>query len=283
MAGPWMAMHFPRFWNRARVGQATAWGWSDQSADEARSEAEKRLGRILQWLAGETPDLNRYAYGDRPLREEVLREFRQPDGQLEAAVTRNRQGCLVLNTATALFVDIDQPLPPPAGLMGMFRKRKPAHDSAAFEECVNLAIGRWLAAHPGWAWRAYRTKAGIRLLATHAPVAVDHPGVVEAFQAMGADPLYRQLCLVQKSFRARLTPKPWRCKAGQPPAIWPWLSGRAEERFRLWEKDYLERASRFATCRLLDHHGAPAIHPELAELVAFHDQVTRVDSGLPLA
>ena len=283
MAATWTAMHFPRFWNRSRVGKATAWGWSDQSAEEARNEAQARLGRILQWLADETPDLKRYSYGDRPLREEVLREFCQPDGQLAAAVTRNRQGCLVLNTTNALFVDIDQPLPAAVGIMGLFRKRKPVPDSAAFEERVNLAIGRWLVAHPGWGWRAYRTRAGIRLLATHAPVAVDHPSVVEAFEAMGADPLYRKLCHVQQSFRARLSPKPWRCQAGQPPVTWPWLNGSAEERFRLWEKKYLERASRFATCRLLDQHGPSTIHPGLAEMVAFHDQVTRVDSGLPLA
>ncbi len=65
--------------------------------------------------------------------------------------------------------------------------------------------------HPDWGWRIYRTKAGFRLLATHRPVFPSEPLAEEAFQEFKADILYRKLCVNQKCFRARLTPKSWRC------------------------------------------------------------------------
>ena len=72
-------------------------------------------------------------------------------------------------------------------------------------------VENWTRNNPDWGWRIYRTRAGLRLLATHAlfdPEAAASDGV---FDALGADPLYRQLCKTQKCYRARLTPKPWRC------------------------------------------------------------------------
>ena len=52
------------------------------------------------------------------------------------------------------------------------------------------------------------------------------------------NPLYRRLCRTQKWFRARLTPKPWRCGFENPPCRWPWPDGRAEARYKDWETRY---------------------------------------------
>ncbi len=57
-------------------------------------------------IAAEPP--RAYAYGDRPLREEIVRSV-AGDGERAAVVTRNSFGCLVLNTAGVLFVDVDLP------------------------------------------------------------------------------------------------------------------------------------------------------------------------------
>src|SRR5262245_9298698 len=103
-------MHFPRFWTTARRGGVSAWGWSDESPAHAEAKAAERLSRILARLArGGRAPVQRYGYPDRPMREEVLGEFRTPSNVLRAAVTRNSYGCRVLNTADLMIVDVDAP------------------------------------------------------------------------------------------------------------------------------------------------------------------------------
>jgi hypothetical protein len=280
-------MHFPRYWTPAQRNGVTAWGWSDESLAHAQSVAKERLARILDWLSsGGTPQMQRYGYPDRPMREEVLKEFRAFDRTLSGAVTRNSYGCLVLNTASLMFVDVDEPAPKGQGLFaGWFGSGKADKERQAqeFEAGVLEAVNRWLSARADWGWRVYRTRAGIRLMATHQPVQPDDPWSGQSFDAFGADPLYRRLCASQKCFRARLTPKPWRCGVAKVGVRWPWASPKAEERFRKWEGRYLEKAGSYATCRLLGRFGNCEVHPALAALVEFHDQTTRVGLELPLA
>ena len=104
-------MNFPRFWQVARTGSVWTWGWSDLSDDDALALARQRQQRVFAWIDGRSPvrELARYGDPDRPMREQVLREFRGPDGQLAAVQTRNSYGCFVLNTAGLVFVDVDTP------------------------------------------------------------------------------------------------------------------------------------------------------------------------------
>ena len=271
----------------AEDGKALAWGWSDTSTEDASSKAMERARRINDWLAGgakgrpgETDDY--YPVG--PMREEVLREFQDARGQTTGVVSRNSAGCLVLNTVNLLFVDIDEPyVKPPGFLERLFGGKNKKPPAPSFDDRICEQAGVWLRERPGWGWRIYRTKAGVRMIATHAPVQEDDPVVPGVFSAFNADPLYRNLCAKQKCFRARLTPKARRCGMRQPSTRWPWEDGEDEAEFREWEQRYLDAAKDYATCRLIGHFGAQAIHPALAELVGFHDQATRVDSGMPLA
>jgi len=91
------------------------------------------------------------------------------------------------------------------------------------------------------------------------------------------------LCRSQQSFRARLTPKPWRCGAGRAPARFPFETQAAEQAFRAWDAGYRERQRRYATCALLGTLGHAEVHPEVRDIVALHDAETRASSGLPLA
>lgn len=279
-------MHFPRFWIRTVVDGITAWGWSDSSEAEAQSQADARLQRIRAWVAEERDEpLGRYGYPDRPFREPVLREFRAADGQLAAAVSRNSYGCLVLNTANLMFVDVDDNEPPPSGgsfLAKLFGGGKRA-DAAPVETRVRKAVEDWLKSKPDWNWRLYRTRAGFRLVAAHALVSPEAPDTQTAFETFGADKLYRALCKTQACFRARLTPKPWRCEAGNPRHRWPFADAGAEAAFQEWDRGYLRKAGGFATCELLGHFGNPNLHPALRELVEFHDATTRATTKLPLA
>jgi hypothetical protein len=281
-------MHFPRYWTIARRKRVSAWGWSDESPDHAARHAAERLQRVLDWLARGGPPVlqRRYGYAERPMREEVLREFRAQDGSLRAAVTRNSYGCLVLNTARLMFVDVDAPEAGESGwLAGLFgyRKPNPARDPEAFLDAFNARLRDWVSRWPRWGWRVYQTRAGLRLLATHEALGPDHAMTRTAFEVFEADPRYRQLCTAQQCFRARLTPKPWRCGRDSPRARWPWANEKAEAGFRRWEAKYRAAAEDYATCKLLGQQGHQVICGELDDLVRFHDDATRADSGLPLA
>ena len=66
------------------------------------------------------------------MREEpVLRDWKDEQGGLTAAITRNSYGCLVLNTAQIMFVDVDAPEPKSSGggfFAGLFGKEKTGAD-----------------------------------------------------------------------------------------------------------------------------------------------------------
>jgi hypothetical protein len=275
-------MRFPRFWSRAGSGRTIVWGWSDASEVDAQTEAQARLTKVKAWLGG---GHSSYGYPDRPLREPVLREFAAGDRRPRAIVSRNSYGCEVLNTAELMFVDVDVGESTPAGpslLAKLFGGSKPPSISPE-ERRVRSAIETWLQSNPGWGWRLYRTRAGFRLAATHAPIPPDHPLANAAFEAFGADPLYRSLCKTQACFRARLTPKPWRCDSIRPPVRWPFVDAQAGAAFQQWETTYRRSAEKFATCGLLGQFGSPQIHSALRDLVEFHDTVSRATARLPLA
>jgi hypothetical protein len=278
-------MHFPKHWSRGSHRGFSCWRWSDTSQEEAASlagEAARQLAARFE--SGE--ELGRgYGYPDRPMREPVLRELKLPGGELTAVITRNSYGCLVLNTTGGLFVDVDLPERPASG-NGWIKRLfgKPAPRPADGPETRVLDQARaWTQSHPGWGWRIYRTRAGLRLLATHAVMAPDAALTDEVFEALGADPLYRRLCRTQRCFRARLTPKPWRCGCPKPPVRWPWSDAAEEARFNGWERDYLKAAERHATCQLITTVGNPDWHPALDNLIAMHDAATNVPSKLTLA
>jgi hypothetical protein len=219
------------------------------------------------------------------LREPVLREIRNGAGELTAVLTRNSYGCLVLNAARAMFVDIALPEPRASagGWLGrLFGKPRPAPSAARVDAALAKAKA-WSARQPGWGWRVYRTRAGLRLLATHALFEPHAETTQAVFAELDSDLFYRQLCGTQKCFRARLTPKPWRCGVVNPPVRWPWEDPRAEGRFKEWESRYLEHCRDYATCELVETVGSPPLHPEIEPLVNLHDDTTRAESKLPSA
>jgi hypothetical protein len=265
-------MNFPKYWARGQSGSFSVWRWSDVSIEEAKVSAQAAAEKLAaKFEADQLPD-ERYGYGNRPLREPVLREMR------DAAITRNSYGCQVLNSAVALFVDVDLPEKKQGLFSSLFGKKADDPTKAPLTKAA-----AWAKAHPGWNWRIYRTKGGVRLLATQALFDPADPVCEQVFAAMGADPLYRKLCQTQKCFRARLTPKPWRCGIGHPPARWPFADAGEEQAFGNWEKKYHAACQAKATCRLLDR-GSGSIHEQLRETVQLHDEMTRAEAvGFELA
>ncbi len=160
-------MNFPKFWARGKSGAFAVWRSSDTSVNEAREAAQAAAERLAALFEADNLPDEKYGYGNRPMREPVLKEMRNAAGELSAAVTRNSYGCQVLNTTGALFVDIDLPEPKKSGGMfgSLFGKRAEPEDPA---KTAMAKAGAWAQAHPGWNWRTYRTRGGLRLLATHA-------------------------------------------------------------------------------------------------------------------
>lgn len=285
-------MNFPQFWARGKNGGFICWRWSANSMAEAQALAVQAAGQLAErFRTGTFRNAGASGggyYPNRPMREQVLQSIKDGAGEIAAVVTRNSYGCQVLNTARVMFVDIDlpEPIPPARGLFSrLFGKPAPVPPPPPSDE-LNLALTKveaWTRSHPEWGWRIYRTRAGLRLLATQDLVIADSPVADEVLAALGSDPLYRKLCQTQKCFRARLTPKPWRCGIHRKPARWPWLSDREEAKFNQWEARYQTDSVKWSTCEFIRAIGCAVVHPEVQGIVKLHDEATRVEAKLPLA
>jgi hypothetical protein len=278
-------MNFPQFWARGESGDVSCWRWSSKSLAEAQALADQAVQQLAERLKhGGRPPRHQGYYPNRPFREQVLQEVRNLSGEVVAVVTRNSYGCRVLNTARIMFIDVDIPEQERKGglLTQLFGKPKPEPQTNP-QDTVFAKAEAWTRDHSEWGWRIYRTRAGVRLLATQAlfePEIVATDGV---FDALGADPLYRQLCLTQKCFRARLTPKPWRCGVYQRAERWPWLNPKAEARFKKWEALYESKSRQWAACEAIREIGNSEVHPDVKLVLALHDEATRANSKLQLA
>jgi hypothetical protein len=277
-------MLIPRFWAKTH-GSATdpegkrfqlqLWGWSDVSTADALATAGNRLAKLVERVVRGDP-LDGYAYGQQPLREEIIRPVGQPGGRGEAIITRNRYGALVLNTAQVPFIDVDSP---PAGglskLAGFF-KRGPATDPAL--DRIREACGQ-TGRHD---FRIYRTKAGYRVLATDMFLEPRAATTHQLMATFDADPFFIKLCSIQGSFRARLTPKPWRIGLRPPRTAFP--RDDAEQReFGEWLEEYDAVSKGYATCRLVETIGSTRSSSETFAIVDEHDRITKATSDLPLA
>ncbi len=288
-------MKIPRYWSQAtaedndrdgRKVSISCWRSSDASQDEAHESALAAAQQALaHLLRGDR--LNRYAYGQLPLREEVLNSITDAQGEPFLAVTRNNYGAVILNTARVAFIDLDFPQPTAGGqlkqlLARWFGKAVPSPDAQRESE-IWQRLEQFVARNPGHGFRVYRTFAGVRALATHDLYDPAAPATLEMLQQLGSDPLYVRLCQVQECFRARLTPKPWRCGCLPNPVRWPREDAEQQSRFEKWEAGYTARQAGYATCRLLGTLNVDDVRPEIAQVIQVHDRMTRCGEPLPLA
>jgi len=277
----------PRHWAKAE-GDATdlrhkryrlqVWGWSNESAAEALAAARRRLVEVTARLASGVTG-GPYLYGERPLREEIVRSLGEPGGPSEALVTRNRYGALVLNTAQVPFIDVD--CPEPGALFRLFdfftRRRRVTPELALAR--IREACER----RRRHAFRVYRTAAGFRVLVTDLLLDPRSAATQDLLADFSADPAFAKLCKLQGSFRARLTPKPWRLDLPLPPGQHPREERETQERFAAWRQEYEAASERHATCKFLETGGAGRPSGDARAIVEEHDRVSRATSGLPLA
>jgi hypothetical protein len=199
---------------------------------------------------------------------------------LAAAITRNAMGARILNTAHAMFVDVDLA---PLGLVDRLKALLGLGPRTAEDKAL-ARIAIWLAAHPAWGFRLYRTLRGLRLLATQAPQDPCADDTRRVLEQLDSDPLFIRLCKVQECFRARLDPKPFRVGLKTGPPAFPREAAEDRRAFELWLADYRTRCEGHAACAFRAHLGNIEIHPEIAPIVRLHDEQSRaLQGGLRLA
>ncbi|HPY32270.1 MAG TPA: hypothetical protein PLT00_08740 [Verrucomicrobiota bacterium] len=277
-------VNFPKYWAKGECGYLQAWRGSSNSLAEAQALANQAAQRLAErFRVGNFPPQRGGYYPDRPFREPVLHEIKDAADEVSAVVTRNSYGCQVLNTARIMFVDVDLPEPKPAGgfLKRLFGSPTPAPKASADNALAKVEM--WTRQRPDWGWRIYRTRAGLRLLATHGLIAPESSEADGVFEALDADPLYRRLCQTQKCYRARLTPKPWRCGVTMKPERWPFADEKREKRFQRWLTNYENSAAHWAACQFIRRLGNPTVHPEVQSIIKLHDAATRAEADLKLA
>ncbi|MFN6207227.1 MAG: hypothetical protein ACK49R_12380 [Planctomycetota bacterium] len=279
-------MLIPRCWKLVegnfpdRAGgtvRLSAWGCGEDEA-AAEEDGRERLERVAASLnAGKVPE-QWYGYPDRPVREEILQTFDGPTGDPEsqvAVVTRNGYGALVLNTARMLFLDIDL-------AMGLGQTIRSWFGQASPEQTKLAQLQHLLSAQGNATFRIYRTAAGFRVIGLGREYDPAGREAEELMEATGTDPQFRRLCTVQKCFRARLTPKPWRCGVPRPWVHFPYRDEAAEQEMRSWISRYEAASARYATCRFLAEVGSLPPSGDEAILLEIHDCLTGVGKGLPL-
>lgn len=276
-------MNIPKYWAKGEYASGgdrpfIAWQWSDTSFAQAQQLASDKAREIAIKFQNRQ-QLDRYSYGRNPLREEIIQSIKNAGGNEIGVITRNLYGALVLNAANAMFIDIDFPEKGSSGGIGkLFGGKTPSQDQVYLQ-----TIEQWAQTHRDWGIRVYRTFGGLRCLITNELFDPTQETSLALMRELQSDPLYVTLCRQQESFRARLTPKPWRCGANQPPSRYPWDSVSQEHRYREWEQAYQRTAARYTTCRLVKQIGDAAPHPDIAPILAVHDEMACSTNNLSLA
>lgn len=235
-------------------------GVSLTSRAEAEAVARERAQALLQdALAGRESALGSYGYHADKKLEPLVDAVRGPSGEV-ARITVNGYGSLVINARAAMFVDVDT-----GGEVADPR------NMAAPRELKGLVARR-----PDLGFRVYRTLAGWRYLCSTTTFDPASDEVRTLLRELGSDEKYVTLCRIQKTFRARLTPKPWR--ANESP-----VSVGTDGISRSELQSVIDRTWRYATARYLTAVGSAQVDPAIAPIIDAHDSWTQAATPKPLA
>ena len=169
-------------------------------------------------------------------------------------------------------------------LWGLIHRAHVAHQGYAVG-MVRTALKKQVNGDPqGGCWRVYRTPRGARVLAMHALFDPKSPATQALMRQLHADPVYATMCVVQGSFRARVSPKPWRIPGLERMRgpVWP-VQGPALLRRSAWVAQYNARKDGFASCQFVEQLGQAAAQPAARDVQQWHDEQCQALSGKPLA
>jgi len=278
--------------NHGENYRLVSWSGSNQSLDDARRKALEKLARWKERLSSREHTLqDEYPYAlDGEIREELIEEIFDRDRNLIGAITRNRYGALVLNAPRVMYIDVDLPPPPRKkrqGLLGRLfsfgKTRETGTSKPSAKEEYLQHFSNYQNEYPNLNIRVYETAAGFRLVVLNKlfdPLSEETKNI---FNSLRADFLYSQLCRAQQCFRARLSPKPWRCGLRSPPHNFPREHQDFQTEFETWLNQYNNKTQTFAVCRKLQDLGSTEIDSTVENLLGIHDKYVLGDQGTPLA
>ncbi|MBK7403167.1 MAG: hypothetical protein IPJ41_00695 [Phycisphaerales bacterium] len=278
-------MRVARFWAYGQVSVETPdggdehralWRGSDLSPAAAEAELDRALGELARRLRTGEAMRDWYRYADLTRPEPLVEDIIGADGTRTAAVTINRYGATILNTARVPFVDVDFPRPR-AFARWFGRKAGPPDPS---DELIKK-LRAWVGEDRGRSGRVYRTAAGLRYLLPATEIDPSGDEAAGLLRRFGADKCYANLCRAQRCYRARLSPKPWRMGLGRPPGRISYGSDPGP--IEPWSRHYEQESARFAVCRLVETLGDAPPTPDAARVLELHDAATGVGSTRPLA
>ena len=158
--------------------------------------------------------------------------------------------------------------------------------TGGFERSARRRIATFVARHPDWRVRIYRTPAGLRLLALHRLFDPREADVKTCFDALGVDPMYARMCFNQNCFRARISPKPWRMGMPRlhPPYSAAWRPEHADlPARRQWIEAYEREARAYASCRYVETLGSGALDSAAEAVLQLHDTFCSAEQDVKLA
>ena len=242
-------------------------GASSISQAEADRLAKESAERNLTIVPSGAEKRDTYAYSLNRQREPVIETLAVVGGAVAAEITLNGYGALVVNANSVLFADVDT------------RSDEQTHHNQSADDTAAVKLRSVLDSRDDLAFRVYRTRNGWRYLCTSRAFNPASEETCELLEKLGADVKYVLLCRVQKCFRARLTPKPWRI--GESSYKSDSVQGVAKKRI----EHYLRKAGPFATAAFTTEVGqtGSAPSPEVELIVAHHDAWCAANSGRPLA
>lgn len=299
-------------------------GWSTDSDEHAQHMAEERAkAALLRAQTGEPlprhePKVPYNGADGVPIREEVIAR----DG--DTVVTRNSYGALCLNTPDVLFADVDgkraAPIPISgigsfaiAYLVGSIFYHRSGEATAGVAATIALmvsapilhgiaslwmsrpasaqrrvlrALSRLAGADRSVLFDLYQTPLGHRVLARHKRFDPTSREAKQLLETLHTDPVFVQMCVKQRCFRARVTPKPWRIgmtdRMKPRPGIWPVNPARREDR-RRWTVRYEQASEGFSACRFVQTIGAGSEDTPVRRVRELHDALSRARADLPIA
>lgn len=258
------------------------------SQAEADELAKAAAIALVNHVSGGGDDPERYLYEVRNHEERLLKVIYLPgrysDGKMPPTevgrITENRYGAEVLNAFQVMFVDVDtQPENPVHPNSNEDKSTAPLITEAE----ADALLDQFCVANPTFGFRVYKTFAGLRYLCTSGLFDASSALVKDVLTQLNADQSYRVLCRIQKCFRARLTPKPWRASMSTATFQFARKMNFSEAGYLTFRQEYLSVIPNFATCHYLRTVGNPGAHPECVQVMDLHDARTNAASNLPLA
>ncbi len=250
------------------------WAGSDISEEDAKQKARAKMHNWIERL-GKNKQLGEYEYQTGEIREQLLEEIYNDNQQLIAAITRNRYGALVLNTDAVVIADVDIPSKTFIEFFINLVKKvdKPAQCLARIQTTHQQ--------YPDLNFIIYQTFAGFRIIITGLSYQ-DETKIRTLFTALHTDKLYARLCHIQQCFRARLTPKPWRCQSPVPPHRFPYSTDQ-QSAFNDWLAGYEKNSAKYAVCYKFMQLGKHPIESDVETVIARHDDYVLQRGRKPLA